>query len=94
MGMNGEIAIKTSGGYKTYNLEKNKLVNCSNFVLDVGNMFWVVPTFKVERGDIILVNGHPRCVIEVNSNSIKAFSYEDSRRNKQRGCLYVIRRGD
>ena len=40
--------------------------------------FWVVPTFKVEIGDIVLVNGKPRCVIEVGSNSIKTFSYEDS----------------
>jgi len=40
--------------------------------------FWVVPTFKVNRGDIILVNEKPRCVIEVNPNSIKTFSYENS----------------
>jgi hypothetical protein len=41
-------------------------------------MFWVVPTFKVECGDIIMVNGKPRCVIEVKDKSIRTFSYENS----------------
>jgi hypothetical protein len=44
----------------------------------MGNMFWVVPTFKVECGDIILVNGQPRAVIEVGEKTIKTFSYENS----------------
>ena len=78
MGMNGKVAIKTSSGYKTFDINKNKLMNCDSFAFDMDGMFWVVPTFKVERGDIILVNGKPRCVIEVTANTIKTFSYEDS----------------
>ena len=78
MGMNGKVAIKTSSGYKTFDISKNKLMNCDSFAFDMDGMFWVVPTFKVERGDIILVNGKPRCVIEVTANTIKTFSYEDS----------------
>lgn len=76
--MNGKVAIKTVNGYKTYDVEKNRLTNCSNFAFDMDGAFWVVPTMKVERGDIILVNNKPRAVIEVNKNSIKTFSYDDS----------------
>lgn len=78
MGMNGEVAVKTSSGYKTFNLKTNRLTNCDNFAFDMDGAFWVVPTFKVVKGDIILVGGKPRCVIEVNPASIKTFSYEDS----------------
>ena len=77
MGMNGEIAVRTSTGYKTYNIKKHKLTNCDSFAFDMDGAFWVVPTFKVECGDIILVNGKPRCVIAVG-DTIKVFSYEDS----------------
>ena len=77
MSMNGEIAVRTSTGYKTYNIKKHKLTNCDSFAFDMDGAFWVVPTFKVECGDIILVNGKPRCVIAVG-DTIKVFSYEDS----------------
>lgn len=78
LAMNGKIAIRTSTGYKTFDVKTKKLVNCDNFAFDMDNMFWVVPTFKVEVGDIILVNNKPRAVLEVNDNSIKTFSYDDS----------------
>lgn len=76
--MNGKVAIKTASGYKTYDVERNKLTNCSDFAFNMDGAFWVIPTMKVERGDIILVNNKPRCVIEVGKNSIKTFSYDDS----------------
>ena len=76
--MNGQPAIKTANGYKVYDFKKNRLVNCANFAFDMDGMFWIVPTFKVEVGDIILVNNKPRCVIEVHPNSIKTFSYDES----------------
>lgn len=78
MGVNGKVAVKTSTGYKTFDIATNKLTNCDNFAFDMDGAFWVVPTFKVEKGDIILVNGKPRCVIEIGANSIKTFCYEDS----------------
>lgn len=82
IGMNGKIAIKTNSGYKTFDLEKKKLVNCDSFAFDMDGAFWVVPTFKLEKGDIILVNNQPQCVIEINNNSIKTFSYENSTINE------------
>lgn len=78
MGMNGKVAVKTSTGYKTFDIRTKRLTNCTNFAFDMEGAFWVVPTFKVVPGDIILVNGKPRAVIEVGTNTVKTFSYEDS----------------
>ena len=77
--MNGGIAVKTSTGYKSYNVKTERLTNCSNFVFDIGeDMFFIIPTNKVEKGDIILVAGKPRCVIEAEKNKITVINYEDS----------------
>lgn len=78
LAMNGKVAVKTTSGYKTFDVKTRKLTNCSNFAFDMDNAFWVVPTFSVDVGDIVLVNGKPHAVIEVGENSIKAFNYEDS----------------
>lgn len=79
LSMNGGIAVKTNSGYKVYNLKKNRLVNCNNFVFDIGDeFFFVIPTNKVEPGDIILVNGKPRCVVSVKKDAIQVVNYEDS----------------
>lgn len=78
LSIKGQIAVRTKSGYKTYDVATGKLVNCDNFAFDADNMFWVIPTFKVEVGDIVLVSGRPHAVIEVKDNSIRAFCYEDS----------------
>lgn len=79
LSMNGGIAVKTSNGYKSYNVKTNKLTNCSNFVFDIGEeFFFVIPTNKVEKGDIILVNNKPKCVIEYDKTKITVINYEDS----------------
>ncbi len=79
MTMNGKIAIKTSNGYKSYNVKTGRLTNQSNFVFDIGeDFFFLIPTSKVEKGDIILVNGTPRCVINIDKTKITVINYEDS----------------
>ena len=73
--MNGRIAVKTSGGYKSYNVKTGKLTNCSNFVFNIGDdFFFIIPTNKVDVGDIILVKGTPRCVIEVDKKTLCNFT--------------------
>lgn len=52
MSMNGKVAIKTSTGYKTFDVKKKKLTNCDNFAFDMDGAFWVVPTFKVVVGNL------------------------------------------
>ena len=45
------------------NVKTNKLTNCSNFVFSMGDMdcFFLIPTNKVQRGDIIIANATGRC---------------------------------
>lgn len=78
--MNGKIAVKCSNGdYKTYNVKEETLTNVTNFCFNVGDeMFFIIPTNKVSIGDIILVGGKPKCVIEVNKKTIKVIDYENS----------------
>jgi len=79
LSMNGEIAVKTSSGYKTYNPKTNRLTNCSNFVFDIGEeFFFVVPTNHVKNGDIILIGGKPKCVINKDTETITVINYEDA----------------
>ena len=76
--MNGKIAVKTSSGYKSYNVKTGRLTNCTNFVFNVGDdFFFVIPTNKVEPGDIILIKGRPQCVLDVDKKTIKVMNYED-----------------
>jgi len=79
LAMNGRIAVKTSTGYKTYDLKKNRLTNCNNFVFNgMDEFFFVIPTNKAQRGDIILVQGQPRCVVKVEDNQITVVNYENN----------------
>lgn len=80
LSMNGGIAIKCSNGYKTYNVKKQRLTNVTNFCVTIPGMdlFFVIPTNKVSRGDIILVDGKPKCVIENEGTTIKVIDYENS----------------
>lgn len=76
--MNGGIAVKCHDGYKSYNIKKKRLVNISNFGFSADNFFFVIPTTKVNVGDIILQDGKPKCVISVSDESIKVIDYDNS----------------
>ena len=79
LSMSGGIAVKTSNGYKSYNVKTGRLTNCDSFVFNIGEeFFFVIPTNKVDVGDIIIVSGKPKCVIKAEKNLITAINYEDS----------------
>lgn len=79
LSMNGEIAVKTSTGYKTYNTANNRLTNCDSFVFDTGDdSFFLMPAKKVTAGDIILVGGKPKCVVKKDGDIITVINFEDS----------------
>ncbi len=79
LSMSGGIAVKTESGYKSYDVNTNRLTNCSNFVFDIGeDFFFVIPTNKVNKGDIILASGKPKCVIDATKDKITVINYEDS----------------
>lgn len=76
--MNGNIAVKTSSGYVSYDVKKKILTNVSHFCFNIADeMFFVIPTKKVEVGDIILVNGKPKCVTAANKTEITVIDYEN-----------------
>ena len=78
LSMNG-TAIKTPSGYKTYDVENGTLVNCADFVFDIADdMFFVFPANDVQKGDLILLDCGPCCVIEKKDGQIKVFKYLDS----------------
>lgn len=77
--MNGNIAVKCSNGYKSYNVKKGTLTNVTNFCFNIGDeMFFVIPTNRVSVGDIILVGDKPKCVTEVDKKIITVIDYENS----------------
>lgn len=80
LSMNGGIAVKTSDGYKVYNPKNGNLTNCQNFVLDLADdFFFVMPTRNLKPGDIVLINGKPMYIIDVEAkNPVEAMSYENS----------------
>ena len=79
LSMSGGIAVKTTTGYKSYNVKNGRLTNCDSFVFDIGEeFFFVIPTNKVEVGDIILVSGKPKCVVKSDKDTITVINYEDS----------------
>lgn len=41
LSMTGGIAVQTTGGYKTYNVKTSRLTNCSNFVFDACDDFFL-----------------------------------------------------
>ena len=81
LSMSGGIAIRTSNGsYKSYNVKQKRLTNVTNFCMEASDLFFVLPTSKVTVGDVILVQGKPKCVLRVNEEdkSIKCIDYETS----------------
>ena len=75
----GRIAVKTSTGYKVYDLATRKLINVASFCFDVGaEMFYVIPTNEVHPGENIIHKGRPRCVISATENEIVAINYENA----------------
>ena len=73
------IAVRTSSGYRSYDIKSGKLRNCDNLVFSFGDgMFFVIPSTKVKPGDIILNGGKPACVRSAGKNSIEVINYETS----------------
>lgn len=77
--VNGNIAVKTNNGFKTYDVKSKKLTNVTNFCFNLGDeLFFVIPTTKAEVGDILLVGGKPKCVTNVEKDTITVVNYDSS----------------
>lgn len=74
----GGVAVRTADGtYKTYNVKTGQLTNCDRFVFDIGDdLFMMIPTRKLCKGDIVLFGGQPKCVIDVLPDKhVKVINY-------------------
>ena len=79
LALDGRIAVRTGSGYRSFDPEKKRLTNCDSFVMDVGeDFFFVLPTNRVQAGDIILAGGKPKCVLSSGRDTITAISFEDA----------------
>ena len=79
LSMEGGIAIHTGEGYKFFDEASGRMVKCDNFVFPIGEeFFFVIPSNRVKKGDIILANGKPKYVMEADKSRITALNYENS----------------
>ena len=79
LSVSGGIAVKTRSGYRTWDPENKRLINCDSFVLPAGDdFFFVLPANRVSPGDIILAGGSPRCVLAVGEDTVTVINYEDA----------------
>lgn len=83
LSFDGQIAVrvrsKDGDTYKTYDPRKNKLVTVGDFAIQgLQDTFFLIPTRKLKRGDIVIIDGKPVCVISHDGNTITAASYNTS----------------
>ncbi|MBR6707599.1 MAG: hypothetical protein IKI84_13140 [Clostridia bacterium] len=51
LGLNGGIAVRTSSGYRMWDMKNKRLINCDGFAVDAGeDFFFVLPTNRVRPG--------------------------------------------
>lgn len=80
LGVNGQLAVKTLKGYKTFNLKTNRLVNCQQFAMDLGQeLFMMFPCQVLRKGDVVFMNDSPVCVLDQEGDLIKVLNYETSK---------------
>ncbi len=77
LGLNGGIAVRTSSGYRMWDMKNKRLINCDGFAVDAGeDFFFVLPTNRVRPGDIILSGGMPVCVLSSDGDTVTAVHFE------------------
>lgn len=79
LSIDGNVAVKTSSGFRSYDMKTGRLMNCEQFVFNIGEeFFFLIPTNKVSQGDIILADGKPKCVLTSDKDKITVINYETS----------------
>ena len=78
MTFDGKVAVKTTKGYKTYDVAKKKAVNMDSLVMPEMASFLLLPSTKVKVGDIILRDGAFYSIISVDdaTNELIGYNYE------------------
>ena len=78
MTFDGKVAVKTTKGYKTYDVAKKKAINMDSLVMPEMASFLLLPSTKVKVGDIILRDGAFYSIISVDdaTNELIGYNYE------------------
>lgn len=78
----GNVAVKTTNGYKTYNVTKKKAVNMDSLVMPDMSAFLLLPSTKVKVGDIIMRDGTFYSIISVDdtTNELVGYNYESGKK--------------
>ena len=72
LSFDGQLAVKVKDTYKTYDVNKNKLVTVGDFAIQgLQDTFFLIPTRKLKKGDIVLIDNKPVCVLSQDGNNIK-----------------------
>ncbi len=79
---NGNVAVKTDKGYKTYDVAKKKAVNMDSLVMPDMAAFLLLPSTKVSSGDIIMRDGAFYSIISVDNttNELVGYNYESGKK--------------
>lgn len=82
MTFDGNVAVKTTNGYKTYNVTKKKAVNMDSLVMPDMSAFLLLPSTKVKVGDIIMRDGTFYSIISVDdaTNELVGYNYESGKK--------------
>ena len=82
MTFDGNVAVKTNSGYKTYNVTKKKAVNMDSLVMPDMSAFLLLPSTKVKVGDIIMRDGAFYSIISVDdtTNELVGYNYESGKK--------------
>lgn len=82
MTFDGNAAVKTTNGYKTYDVAKKKAVNMDSLVIPDMAAFLLLPSTKVNSGDIILRDGTFYSIISVDDsmNELVGYNYESGKK--------------
>lgn len=82
MTFDGKAAVKTTKGYKTYDVAKKKAVNMDSLVMPDMSAFLLLPSTKVKVGDIILRDGAFYSIISMDdaTNELVGYNYETGKK--------------
>lgn len=74
------VAIETKSGkksYRAFDIHKGKMTNVGDFAFSAGkDMFFMFPTRELKKGDIVVIDGEPMCVLKVDGEQISVLTYD------------------
>lgn len=73
----GTVAVRVADGFTSYDPESKTLQDVSGFTMDMGDMFYKVPTPEVKEGDLLKVKNNYGYVTEVTDNGVKVIMIDE-----------------